>query len=111
MVSIQSQVNDFIELHGDADYDAILSYFKAKKFNERTIRSAICRWRNRKKNLQRVCKVLQKKAKKDFKRDGERLKEFLRKVKVTVEGNPGLAVEDIDELLADAEEFCTEGAA
>jgi len=44
-------------------------------------------------------------------RDGERLKEFLRKVKVTVEGNPGLAVEDIDELLADAEEFCTEGAA
>jgi len=40
--------------------------------------------------------------------DGEKLKRFLENVKVTVEGNPGLTVEEIDELIAEAEEFGVE---
>ena len=40
--------------------------------------------------------------------DGKKLKRFLEKVKGTVKDNPGLAPEEIDELLAEAEEFATE---
>ena len=40
--------------------------------------------------------------------DGEKLKRFLKNVKRTVEHNPGLTVEEIDELIAEAEEFGVE---
>ena len=40
--------------------------------------------------------------------DGKKLKRFFENVKGTVEDNPGLSPEEIDELLAEAEEFGTE---
>ena len=40
--------------------------------------------------------------------DSEKLTHFFEKVKGTVKDNPGLAVEEIDELLADAEELAPE---
>lgn len=49
-----------------------------------------------------------KQALEKTKKDGERLKEFLENVKVNVEGNPGLEPEEIDELLAEAEELAPE---
>lgn len=48
-----------------------------------------------------------KKAIEKTEEDSERLKEFLQKVKRKV-GNPGLSPEDVEELLAEAEEFETE---
>lgn len=40
-------------------------------------------------------------------RDGERLTEFLRNVRTKI-GNPAFTPEDVDGLLAEAEEVCTE---
>lgn len=51
MVSIQSQVNDFIEKNPDADQNAILGYFLALKFNKQTVHSAIYRYRKRKAKI------------------------------------------------------------